>query len=372
LVCKAWLHSARFHLFYALAVEDDVDVEELLETTSAAIPFIRHLLIDGPRDWCKWDVNLPLFVGFRNLTSLTLSHLLAQFLEASAESALFDNFSSVVVLRLLKIQCGGVAHLVRLICAFPRLRKLVVDADGLYVENAPFEWNLPPRTAFRLSPSLVELELGAFYMGALLLWFLSLPERPVLRSVYLHQIEKHDLYVARFFLATLQGSLETFFVSTQITDGALPIFVDLINTHSKPGPHWPFDLSRHTQLRSVQISLLTVKTVIPDPDHTRWVTQMLSRITSVHIASIRLELYVNIDDRHRLFLGWDEVDAVLQKTSFSGLEDVTVWFLVDNWRDPMVPTTLLPSYLTDQLPLCNARGILSFDSFRGRPWDSYL
>ena len=41
LVCKAWLHSARFHLFYTLAVEDDDDVKELLDETSAAIPYIR-------------------------------------------------------------------------------------------------------------------------------------------------------------------------------------------------------------------------------------------------------------------------------------------------------------------------------------------
>jgi hypothetical protein len=90
------------------------------------------------------------------------------------------------------------------------------------------------------------------------------------------------------------------------------------------------------------------------------------------MTEVHLELNINFDHRNCPFLRLDEVDAILQNTSFSRLEDVTVRFFVHNWRGPMFSMAQLPSYLTTQLQLCNARGILSFDCFKGRPWDSYL
>jgi hypothetical protein len=87
------------------------------------------------------------------------------------------------------------------------------------------------------------------------------------------------------------------------------------------------------------------------------------------MTEVHLELDVNIDHyRNWPLLEWGEVDAVLQQTSFSRLEEVTVLFSVENWQD-QVRTMELLNY---QLPLCEARGIVSFKYLQGRPRASYL
>ena len=83
------------------------------------------------------------------------------------------------------------------------------------------------------------------------------------------------------------------------------------------GSRWPFDLRRNSCLRSVQIELVNA-------DHAAtFVTQMLSQLSSACIEEVGLTIggcEENILDPAI----WNDIDAALQHSSFSGLKIVNV------------------------------------------------
>jgi hypothetical protein len=66
-------------------------------------------------------------------------------------------------------------------------------------------------------------------MDAVLDWFLSLPDRPTLRSVGLHPIHSNNPDTIARLLSTLQNSLESFLISTAIAEGMFVISLSLID-----------------------------------------------------------------------------------------------------------------------------------------------
>jgi hypothetical protein len=61
-------------------------------------------------------------------------------------------------------------------------------------------------------------------MDSVLDWFLSLPDRPALRSVGLHASDKNNFVNAINLLSALENSLESFLISIAITDGTSVVF----------------------------------------------------------------------------------------------------------------------------------------------------
>ena len=107
------------------------------------------------------------------------------------------------------------------------------------------------------------------------------------------------------------------------------------------------DLRHNARLRSLQIELDGFS------EGTRPVTHMLSTISSAHMDEVGFE----IDARDIGLLGWNEIDAALQHSSFSKLRKVEV--RVIRWRDLVMgwdPNDLL--LIMDVIPQCHARGIL--------------
>jgi hypothetical protein len=116
--------------------------------------------------------------------------------------------------------------------------------------------------------------------------------------------------------------------------------------HVIPGSHWPFDLRRNTCLRSVQIKLDS------GYDDTGLVMQMLSQISSARIEEVGLIISAGEDDLVDE-VRWDEIDAALQHSSFSGLRSVNVRVVQRvGWNSDAVP------WVMDHMPQCHARGIL--------------
>ena len=77
-----------------------------------------------------------------------------------------------------------------------------------------------------------------------------------------------------------------------------------------------------------------------------------------HISSARMdEVGFEIDVGDVGTLGWNEIDAALQHSSFSGLRKVEV--RVVQWPDPFtMPDEGDVSRIMDSMPRCHARGIL--------------
>jgi hypothetical protein len=95
--------------------------------------------------------------------------------------------------------------------------------------------------------------------------------------------------------------------------------------HAQSGYHWPIDLRRITHLRSLQIELDSFY------DDARLVMQMLSQISSGCIEDVGLAISAAEDgvvvageNGAVGCVGWDEIDAALQHSSFSGLKTVNV------------------------------------------------
>ena len=223
LVCKSWTRSSRFHLFSTLTVSRLSAVERLLKSAPAIIPFIRHLHLRR----LLWDIILPLLVGFKSIKSLTTTGLDTHRLDAHVLSDFCCNFSAAVVVQLDDAVFDDADQLVRFICAFPRLQRLAINCMGLPDE---FGSDLPPPTAFSLSPHLHDLELDDVCMDPVLDWLLSLPDRPALRAVRLRPTIFNNSDTITMLLLALGDSLETFLISTSIADGMFVVFPTLIHT----------------------------------------------------------------------------------------------------------------------------------------------
>ena len=82
-------------------------------------------------------------------------------------------------------------------------------------------------------------------------------------------------------------------------------------------------------------------------------THMLSTISSAHMDEVGFKLIASDVD----LLGWDEIDAALQHSSFSGLRTVEVRLV--QWPDLDAGEHLVAiSRIKDLMPRCHARGIL--------------
>jgi hypothetical protein len=156
-----------------------------------------------------------------------LTELPARSLHADILSALIRNFSAAVDLRLDKIGVDSIGQLVRFICGFPSLQRLVVTCQG--IRSDKFGFDMPAPTAFRPSPHLRVLELDYICMDAVLDWFLSLPDRPALRAVGLRPLDRNDSSTIAKLLLALKDSLEVFLISTTIAHGMFMIFLSLIH-----------------------------------------------------------------------------------------------------------------------------------------------
>jgi hypothetical protein len=201
-------------------------VKRLLKSAPAIIPFIRHLHLRKH----IWAIVLPLLVGFESIKSLTVTGLDAHRWVAEVLSDLFCNFSAAVVVRLDDAVFNDLDQLVRFICAFPRLQRLAIECVGRLYK---FGSDLPPPTAFSLSPHLHDLELNDVCMDPMLDWLLSLPDRPALRAVRLRPSHLNNSDTIAKLLLALEDSLETFLISTAIADGMFFIFPNLFDTAYK-------------------------------------------------------------------------------------------------------------------------------------------
>ncbi|TCD68491.1 hypothetical protein EIP91_010666 [Steccherinum ochraceum] len=167
LVCKDWLHHARYLLYGWVDLRDKDHLNKLivgLEARPSNGNFVRYLYL-RPKDGSEWLSSVPYLVP-RYLTNLelislsrvNLTHLHPHFYRSMA---LFKNLKSI---QLDDIKGGLLHHGLRLALGMPGVQHIglskIKDASSRLLSGAlPFTARprVPPSSiAFALSPSLVE------------------------------------------------------------------------------------------------------------------------------------------------------------------------------------------------------------------------
>ena len=125
------------------------------------------------------------------------------------------------------------------------------------------------------------------------------------------------------------------------------------------GTRYSSEIAFLTRLRSIQFELRRGDRENPN----RWITQILSRISSAHLEDVSFKLRSSFDKLSEA-LEWSEIDVILQRPRFSGLKNLCFdqcYFFVtaEEMKGPSVARTTIPH----RLPQCAARGIL-----RVEPW----
>ena len=94
---------------------------------------------------------------------------------------------------------------------------------------------------------------------------------------------------------------------------------------------------------------------------TRWLAQILLRLSSIHMDEIVLDLCPWFNDSLNA-AEWRAVDDVLQQLTFSRLSKFEIRLLTSATAPGQIPAKERSQFFIDNLPQCNARGILCFSS----------
>ena len=342
LVCKTWRLSARHHLFARLALNlEDAKNPEFLRSGLDIIPFARHIHLDYLLTLSGPGRRVPQLVGFNRITSLGLT--IWRLIDLPGQIALLTQFPSVVRLELHHIEFIRFNELANFIRSFRCLETLVMNQ---------VEWERDPALVapFTLHFHAVHLDGGmdGREKAHMLLW-LSLNSH-ALRSLYITSIGNYDIENLNALLQVGESSLEEFWCSIQLSVFP-PIFPPYcVHVRSNLGfacsdRHPVIDLSHNSLLRFVLVRVYVSRTT--------WVAQMLSLITSEHMAKLSIVIRAGSSRFDRPdSSGWREMDAVLTQAQFATLERIEI---ICDWKDVDVA-----AWFSALLPQCRARDALKF------------
>jgi hypothetical protein len=350
LVCKAWVHPSRCHLFAKVTLNDTLLKRFLaFGDRSFVIPYIRHLHFErwiGRID--LWDDYIPDLVGFQRVRSLTLEALSPHLLSRQARSAIFTQFTGIVRFFLVGPTKINESQLADTICSFPRLEVLALACVDL-------EWSTPTSREHALSPQTISRHLHTLsiiddhnHAIKLLAWISSFENLPALRSLYL--MWSGGFKALNDILPDLP-SLERLSVSKALALGRNGVSLSYLKSDLLQSVMLALtvfvDLSHQHRLRSLHVrQLLSWET-------TKCVTQTLASITSVCMDELIFDVSQGQDAEKDI--EWSEVDGVLQSPQFSKLRTVQLNVII---RPPFVDPQLLASFPV-RLSQCHDRGILS-------------
>ena len=259
---------------------------------------------------------------------------------------LSNTFSSIVTLRLRvrMVPDDDLANLVHIASAFSHLQTLDILAYT--------SLNFPRTTSLNLSTHLRHLVLncGRGTTG-LLEWFISHPDRPALRSICLDNVYAADFDTIVKVISLLENTLESISFFSYYYGGTLSVFLvgNLIDLGC-------MGLEMHCQIDLGHIRSLQIRPKEAHRRLIRWLARVLSRISSIHMDEIVLEL-------HPMFNGspssltWQAIDTVLQQPTFSRLRKFEIHFLTSTALSRILAEEQSQLFIHN-LPQCNARGIL--------------
>jgi hypothetical protein len=197
LVCKAFLPSARLHLFETLTIATDrfclhsASISEIVDTFSSFAPLVHHIQFRDEEDEYKFEkwiaVFLPCFSLFKGVKSLTLPNFDWRN-PIEVRNKLFACFSGISELFIVDGYFPDTADIVWLALQFPLLERLDVE----YNEEPDHIVNLiAVPTDVRAFPSLRSLAVGG-YIGPIICCLLSLERIPSLHTLCLFSVSSSE------------------------------------------------------------------------------------------------------------------------------------------------------------------------------------
>jgi hypothetical protein len=223
LVCKAWIHRSRRHLFAAVDLNRR-NANGLLKppisstTTSPISPYIRRLRLVGNFPASLWNETLPRLRLLENLRSLTITSTSLQppshFVPPVSPAVVFSNCNTVVRLHLGGVQFYTFARLAHVVCTFRHLNTLIITSS---------KWLRPDPPSPNISPpqSLRALELRDCDWITILQWLLSLDHVPTLHTLYVRGSRRFqgDASTLSRFLQALGPHLEQLWLDHESNEG---------------------------------------------------------------------------------------------------------------------------------------------------------
>ncbi|KAF5381661.1 hypothetical protein D9615_005624 [Tricholomella constricta] len=320
LVCKAWFPAARYHLFSntKLNVQNALSFVHLIESTSSTVsPFVRHIDAKDNCEGGRWVDDL-----FLNLTSLP--YITSISLTSSCDAPLSQitlftlcSFDRLVELRLAECEFRDFTEVQQLICSFPMLEILYLEAD----------WPEPRTidlTDASPSPYLRELYLRC-EMSHVLEWFLLQPSVAPVSKLTLHGLDSIDLPVVSRYLRRLGPAL------THLIIPRIGSVVDSLSDH--------LDLSLNACLRYLKLGIDS------DVAYLSMARTLLSQLDSPFFEEVELSLY-SVRQSPKVARYWTDLDTLLTGPHFPSMKRATV------------SAMSAVSLAKEVLPLCHERGVL--------------
>lgn len=194
LVCRAFLPSARLHLFETLTLSTDQFWEgcrirdpEIVDTFTSFAPLVHHLeFLSYERNWEleSWArVFLPFLSIFKGVTSLSLPYFPWIHMPVEIRSELFTCFSGVLELFII---CGYFSHtadIVWLTLQFPLLEHLYFEKTEWDEDSIGYGLTTVIPSDAQAFSNLSSLTISGD-MESVIYWILSLERMPSLRTLY--------------------------------------------------------------------------------------------------------------------------------------------------------------------------------------------
>jgi hypothetical protein len=221
LVCKAFLPSARLHLFETLTIEMEQLCEpaqlkprvlEIIDVFTSFASLVRHLRLrlswDARVDWnlefANWiRVFLPCLSVLKGVTTLSLPDFCWES-PVEARNELFARFSGILEFRIEGGYFPDAAAIVMSALQFPLLERLHLD-DIDWVENSLSYKHIP--NVVQAFSNLTSLTIECLNMMSILYQSLFLEMTPSLHSLHITTLALYELEPAGRFIRALAPTL---------------------------------------------------------------------------------------------------------------------------------------------------------------------
>ena len=202
LVCKTWFPSARYHIFNSatLDAQNASSFVQLLNAPLSTIPhFVRRIEAKDTYEGERWLSSL--FPSLSVLPALTSVSITSSFDTTFSQDTLstLASFDTLVELKLTECAFEDFSQVQKLLCSFPVLERLHLEAD----------WPEPrglTRTEGNPSPRLNEVYLRC-ESSHVLTWLMMAPQVAPVSKLTLHGVDADDLPVVTRYLQNLGPAL---------------------------------------------------------------------------------------------------------------------------------------------------------------------
>ena len=340
LVCRAWLPSSRYHLFFTVQVSDTGNLtrflDELDSPLSTIAPFVRTLTLHE----CDY-ISPPKSTRDMETTSRTATS------EIDARTVSLSRLVALKKLELHRFHFNHFNEFIDIVSVFPLLKEISLDVVQWEDDQALEEPNRGP------PPALQVICLGQCDKGRILNWVTSEEVVPMVKIVNLRQIVPSQMSSIRRFLRIVGPSLEQLHLCFFNFDWA--------GSPGEPTPACNFriwltqcpnetvslanDMMHASNLRSIQIEAYAYSS----PSLEVWLS-LLSQISSGQMEAVVFNIWAwrSLNEST-----WADMDRLFTSPRFVHLRKVCVQLLFLGGERKAA------NWVSQRLPRCAARGILS-------------